>query len=133
MAQRTRPNKPHHTDPSPQPATPSPQPAVPSNEVTGSGCLLRLAWMLVGPAVLAICAVKIAQNPRVAISYADAIFWAVAIAMAFLKRVDIVKMNGRTADDRPASPEHWKKYLWVLLAVCIAAWAGAHGAAWYSS
>ncbi|MCE5326557.1 MAG: hypothetical protein LLG01_09085 [Planctomycetaceae bacterium] len=107
-------------------ASPAVSPVTSSVEVGGAGCLIRLAWMLAGPAALAICFVEIAQDQG--LSSADAIFWIVAGIMAWLKRVDIMKMHGRTADGRPAN---WKKYLMILAGVCLALWAVAHAIAWY--
>ncbi|MCE5279421.1 MAG: hypothetical protein ABFD92_02225 [Planctomycetaceae bacterium] len=102
-------------------------------DISGSGCLLRLGWMLLGPAALVICIMKIIRNPVVELSFADAVFWGVVIIMAVLKRVDITKMHGRLADDRPATLEHWRRYLLILGALAVAVWAGAHGIAWYQS
>ena len=101
------------------------------DQITGSGCLVRLAWMLIGNIVLAACVVNIATRTGGLFSAADVVLWAVVPILIWLRYVDITHMKGQTAGGQPASLSHWKRYVGLLLAACLVAWAAAHAIAWF--
>jgi hypothetical protein len=103
----------------------------PIDQIGGAGCLVRLGWMMVGNVVLAACAAAIATRTGSFFSAADVVLWAVVPILIWLRYVDITRMKGQTAGGQPASLSHWKRYVGLLLACCLVAWAAAHAIAWF--
>jgi hypothetical protein len=102
------------------------------DQTTGSGCLIRLAWMVVGNGLLLVCAILIAGHKESLLSVTDAVFWAAVPVLAWLRRIDIVRLNGRTIDGRPATLADWRRYVKLLPAIALALWLAAHAAAWFT-
>lgn len=111
-----RPGKEH---PAPAAAGVSPQDEM-------SGCLVRVLWMLVANAALLVCLKFIQSNHGSLLSWADAIFWAVAALGVGLRYVDVKKLQGRTATGKPATLSDWRRYSLILLGICAVAWLAAH-------
>ena len=93
-----------------------------------SGCLLRLYWMILGNALLALALISIFRNTEGFLSVADIVFVCAVAALLAARCVDIVKLNGLTASGDPATPGHLKRYIVVLVLASAALWGLAHGA-----
>jgi len=90
--------------------------------------LVRLWWMLLGNAVLALSAVFIAHNTGGFFHAADAVFWCTVASLALTRYVDIRFLDGLTAAGAPASTRLWVKYSAVLVVLSAIVWALAHAA-----
>jgi hypothetical protein len=93
-----------------------------------SGCLLRLYWMILGNALLALALISIFRNTEGFLSVADIVFVCAVAALLAARWVDIVKLNGLTASGDPATPGHLKRYIVVLVVASAVLWGLAHGA-----
>lgn len=102
-----------------------------ADQISGAGCLVRLAWMMIGNVALAACAAAIATRTGSFLSAADVVFWALVPILIWLRHVDVTHMKGQTVTGQPASLSHWKRYVGLLLASCLVAWAAAHAIAWF--
>ena len=94
-----------------------------------AGCLLRIFWMVLGFVVLFFLGYFIAARPgagRLSLSVLDAVYWAVAAAMAGARYLDVVSCQGRTATGEPATARHAARYALLLAVAAGAAWAAAH-------
>ena len=108
---------------------PTPPASETASQITGTGCLVRMTWMVVGNAVLAICAVLIAAPRSGFLTPADAVFWAALLAVIAIRHVDITRLGGQTASGEPATLRHWRRYAFGMTGVAAAVWAAAHLAA----
>lgn len=103
----------------------------PANEMSGTGCLVRLGWMMFGNAALLFCAINIVNHRGSFFSIADAVFWPVVIFLIWLRRFDITRMKGQTASGQPATLSHWKRYSAGLLIFAVVLWSVAHAMTWF--
>ncbi len=94
-----------------------------------AGCLVRIAWMLVGNVILAILAIRIAERRDFEWHLADTLYWAVVLALVLLRWVDVRALKGETASGQPATFAHWKRYAVLLFVAALLVWAAAHAAA----
>jgi len=107
-----------------RPRIPSTSP-VPSPEPTGClGLVVRLSWLVIGPAVLFALTFKIGDAGR--LSSFDVLFWAVAAGMVALRNVDIARLGGQTVNCEPAGMRDWRRYAVVVPLVAAALWGLAH-------
>lgn len=74
--------------------------------------LLRLAWIF-GGSLLIFCVIFVAQ--RKAPILADIIFLLFTIGLVLIRFIDIRYFKGETADNRPATLKHWRRYSIGLL------------------
>lgn len=91
-----------------------------------AGCLpllVRLTWMIFGNLALAILGVLVAQGKAPIIT--DLGFWLMALSLAGVRYVDIVRFHGDTSEGKPATLEHWRRYVVILALVAGALYAGA--------
>jgi hypothetical protein len=103
---------------------------LPTTEQTGClGGVIRLLWLMVGNFALVLIAVALAQ--RQALSALDLTFWAIVIGLIVLRYIDITRLGGRTTDEKPASLQHWRRYLVLLLLAAGGLWALARGVAYF--
>ena len=94
------------------------------------GCLagmVRIIWMMVGNGALLLLAVLITEEKP--FSGLDVAFWATVAALILLRYIDITRLSGLTADGRPASLKHWRRYALFLLLIAGGGWVLAHGVA----
>lgn len=100
---------------------------------SGTGCLLRLFWMLLGNAIVYGSLAMIAMNREPFPSLLDAVAWITVALILLARRVDITRHHGTTASGDPATLAHWRRYavavvvltaLASLVAHAIAGWAG---------
>ena len=85
---------------------------------------VRLIWMFVGNASLALLAVLIVQAGS--FSAIDVVFWAVAVGMVGARYIDVTRFGGLTAEGEPASLRHWRRYAGYLLAASAGVYVLAH-------
>ena len=108
-----------------------PETAVPRPPKTDSsprflGAVARLYWMLLGNAVLALIAFRIAQPGPGRTWISDVAFWTVAASLVLVRYLDIVRLDGTTASGEPASLRDWRGYSWRLLLIVLAVWIVSH-------
>ena len=106
---------------------------VPGDSGSGSagtaGCLLRVFWLFLGFIILFFVGYFIATRPaasRLSLSIFDAVYWAVAAAMAGARYLDVRCCSGKTATGEPATARHALRYALLLAAAAAAVWVGAH-------
>ncbi len=88
---------------------------VPAKPESSGGCLsifVRLTWIF-GVSLLVFGAIFIIQ--RKAPGLADAIFWLIALGLILARYVDIRYLKGETADNKPATLKHWRRYSVMML------------------
>lgn len=100
-----------------------------SKQDTLSGCAVRFFWMLVGNIVLFFITISIAQHEPFNLSWRDAAFVGVVLALIAARFVDIAYLDGKTTEHQPASRSDWTRYATRLLAGGVAVWLAAHGVA----
>ena len=86
------------------------------------GVLVRIGWMLAGYAALALMAAHIAREDTWTITLKDVFFWATVTAIVVLRWIDVRWLEGRTADDRPATGAHVVRHAAVLLPLSALLW-----------
>lgn len=92
-----------------------------------SGCLpiiVRLLWLAAGNAFLVVLAGLIIQKGT--FSVLDVLFWATVGSLVLIRRYDITRLEGLTAESEPANLGHWRRYSVGLLLVSAAIWVVAH-------
>lgn len=95
-----------------------------------AGCLVRLFWMILGNALLALSAVSIIKRPTSDLSFGDVFYWGLVGCLLVARYVDVRHFQGRTADGEPASTKDWQTYAIVLLPIALGAWLVAHALRW---
>lgn len=88
---------------------------VPTKPESSGGCLsiiVRLTWIF-GTSLLVFAAIFIMQGN--APGLADIIFWLIALGLILARYVDIRYLKGETADNKPATLKHWRRYSVILL------------------
>jgi hypothetical protein len=108
-------------------AAPHEQPA--AAPAASGGCGLRILWMGVGPAALAVTARTIYEYRTGWLSWADVVFWLLVAGMLVLRRLDILRFHGLSIRGLPTTPADWRRYRWLLPTGCAAIWLAAHLAA----
>jgi len=110
--------------------TTSPEPQVEQRPETQpqtapTGCLLRVYWMLLGNAVVALCAYAITQAEGM-LTAADAAYWLAAGAVIGARYVDVHYLGGTTAEGEPPTPKDWRRYALGVLGVAAVLWLAIH-------
>jgi hypothetical protein len=88
--------------------------------------LARPFWMFLGNFVLMICAVNTFIGESKSTRTSDIIFWSAVAAMIIVRFLDIKFLDGLTADGKPASLRHWRRYAIILALSSALVWAAAH-------
>lgn len=104
---------------------------VPQSPETASGCLLRVYWMLLGNALVAVAAYKIAQAEN-AFALVDLVYWLIVSTLIGARYVDIRILHGRTGEGQPATMEHWKRYSLKVVGMSVFLWFVAHGLSYFA-
>ncbi len=86
-----------------------------------SGCLLRVYWMFLGNAVVAICAFSILQGEGTPV-VPSLIYWLGVASLIAIRYIDIHSLHGNTADGQPATMKHWQRYALGVLGVSFVVW-----------
>ncbi len=87
---------------------------------------VRVFWMLLGNAIFLLAAISISRHKGETFHTADIIFWGTAVALIFVRYLDIKFYNGLTTTGQPASMVHWRKYAILLLICSTVIWILAH-------
>lgn len=98
---------------------------------TGSGCIVRFIWMILGPIALLGAAVAISGQSGLSASFRDALFWVIASAVLAIRYVDLTRLRGRAADGGPAAPSDWRRFAWGFAAGALLVWLLAHVLAFF--
>ncbi len=104
--------------PAPESRPPAPEPA---------GCLgviVRMSWMAIGPALLFFLVFRIAEAGRATVH--DVLLWAVAVGLVVLRRIDITRLGGQTANGDPAGLADWRRYALGVGVMTAGLWGFAH-------
>lgn len=83
------------------------------------GLFLRLYWIMIGNAALAIGAVLPVAYPRLQTAALLAAYALVVATLIAARYVDIRYCGGQTVDGTPADLGHWKRYVVFLLPVAL--------------
>jgi hypothetical protein len=83
----------------------------------------RLAWMIVGPFTLAVCAISIAQRGDGRLSPADLIYLLALGEMMIGRRTEFRYSQPLTATGEPAMADHLRRY--TLLLSTLGIWVAA--------
>lgn len=91
------------------------------------GLFLRIYWIMIGNAVLAVAAVLPAAYPKLPTTAWLAAYALSVVALAAARYIDIRYCDGQTVDGTPADLGHCKRYLVILLPISlllpVVAWA----------
>ncbi|HNX49630.1 MAG TPA: hypothetical protein PLS53_04450 [Thermoanaerobaculaceae bacterium] len=101
-------------------------PPVSAGQHSGLGCVARFFWMAAGNAILAFLLVFIAQRQGLSLTWRDAAYWLVVLALLAVRLADIRWFGGRTTDDAPATMSLWRKWAPLVVIACLVLWAIAH-------
>jgi hypothetical protein len=104
----------------------APQSTQGSKQETGYGCFTRLCWMLFGNVALIASAVAVAKHKGSFLSYADLAFGLVVLFLVGIRYIDITRMNGLTASEKPASLTDWRRYVLFLGIFALVLWGILH-------
>jgi len=88
---------------------------VPTKSESSGGCLsilVRLTWIF-GTSLLVFGAIFIIR--RDVPGPADILYWLIALGLILTRYVDIRYLKGETADNKPATLKHWRRYSVILL------------------
>ena len=83
------------------------------------GLFLRLYWIMVGNAALAITATLPVAYPRLPAAPLLAAYALCAVSLIAARYVDIRYCGGQTVDGTPADLGDWKRYVAILLPVAL--------------
>lgn len=83
------------------------------------GLFLRLYWIMIGNAVLAIAAVFPVANPQLPTAPLLAVYAMGVATLIAARYIDIRYCGGQTVDGTPADLGHWKRYVVILLPVSL--------------
>lgn len=97
-------------------------------QTSGSGCLMRLLWMIGGNALVALSGIYIALG-KGGYSPLDALYWGGVFLLAGARLIDIAYFDGRTADGAPATMRHGVRFAIVVFVLSTAFWLVAHAVA----
>lgn len=93
------------------------------------GILLRLVWMLGGPAAIYVALALVAVRGDAFPSTLDLVVWgAVALVLA-VRWIDVVHCRGQTAQGDPATLAHWRRFAVLVVLIAAAGSALAHSLA----
>jgi len=88
----------------------------------GIATLSRLVWMFIGPLSLGIIAYRTVTQRDGWFTFRDAVCVVTLALMIIARWLEIRSGPTETATGEPATMEHFKRYVKVLLPVTIAAW-----------
>lgn len=83
------------------------------------GLFLRLYWIMIGNAALAITAALPVAYPKLPLALLLAAYVLCVVSLVAARYVDIRHCGGQTVDGTPADLGHWKRYVVILLPVSL--------------
>jgi len=103
--------------------TPMPTPAP---EITSISIFLaRLCWVIFGPMTLLLVIVGLVSSKEAGLTGLDALYGIVVLLMLAGRWLEQRSAAPKTASGEPATPESFRMYVYILIAVSICAWLGA--------
>ena len=87
--------------------------------------------MLFGNVAMLFSTVSISKHKDSVLSRADLIFWIVVAFLIAIRYIDITKMDGLTASEKPATITHWRWYVVYLAIFASVLWGIAHAVAYF--
>jgi hypothetical protein len=114
------------THPAPQDSdvlTGQPQPDRMPEQTSPGAAFGRLTWMLLGPFALFLSALALVG--RGFLSFASVAYLAILGAMLLGRWVEFRSGGARTADGRPATPGHLRRYLFWTTIIGLTIWVAA--------
>lgn len=90
-------------------------------QTSGGIALVRMFWMLVGPALMAVLALAIYQGGDDWLSLPSLIYWGVLGAVVFARQAD-----PRNAEGEPTTPSNRRLHAITLLSAGTALWLIVH-------
>jgi len=91
-----------------------------------SGCLLRVFWLFLGNGVLVVVAWQLLLYPGGWFSPLDAVYWSAVVLLLSARYADIRYFKGTTAEGKPSTLEHWRRYAFILVLSASVAWLTVH-------
>ena len=91
-----------------------------------AGCFLRLFWMIIGNAILVLCAVSIVRGRSRLLGWEDVCYWALVGCLLAARYMDIQYFKGLTAEGDTASMADWRRYAVRVGIVSVGLWLVAH-------
>ena len=89
-------------------------------EASGAGCVVRIGWLVVGPATVAVTTAILARNSDSSVVGLSAVYWGAVLAMIALRYLDVARLGGMTADGEPATKDDFRRYGAWVAAVTVA-------------
>lgn len=83
------------------------------------GLFLRIYWIMIGNAVLAVTAALPVAYPKLPTAPLLSVYVLSVGALAAARYLDIRFCGGATVDGTPADMGHWRRYLVILLPVSL--------------
>jgi hypothetical protein len=83
------------------------------------GLFLRLYWIMIGNAALAIGAALPVAYPRLPTATLLGAYALVVVTLIAARYVDIRYCGGQTVDGTPADLKHWRRYVMILLPIAL--------------
>lgn len=90
--------------------------------VSSTGCLVRLCWMFFGNALLFFLLVSILMRRPEFPSLLDAACLFTVCLVIGVRYLDIRFLDGRTAEDKPATMTHWRRYAFSVGVAGFGTW-----------
>ncbi len=90
-----------------------------------AGCLVRLTWLLLGPAALFFCAALVADGRGPHRLTTDLAFFGVAAAMVALRYLDVTHLDGQRANGEQATPDDFRRYALLVTVTSALVWGAA--------
>jgi len=91
----------------------------PQTYVSGSGCLVRSLWTIVGHAVLLIFVLLIFEKNARCLSIYDGLYLLVIVLIILARFIDIRFLKGETVYGQPASMAHLRRHIFVVVPVYL--------------
>lgn len=90
------------------------------------GCLVRLTWLMFGHVALVTFAALILKNDPPLLSVMSVAYWGVVLVIVAARYLDIVHLDGTTADGDPATRRDLHRFSAVTVTVAAVLWAAVH-------
>lgn len=82
----------------------------------------RVFWLMLGPLLLVLMTFIIASTGNGWLTPADLVFFGILVALVIARWLEFRGGNPQTAEGQPATPEHFRRYLIVVIALGLGLW-----------
>jgi hypothetical protein len=103
---------------------------MPQSSENNLGCLLRVYWMMLGNALVAIPGCTIVQTEG-ELTLVDVVYWLFVVSLIAARYVDIRSLHGLLSEGQPASMRDWRQYSLRVVAISATVWVVAHGLSYF--